>query len=91
MWGFLVYLNSISYVLYYSRIPRISYFLLPLETKQEAASGWNLAKYILGVKVIQLKVRNAHVKMGTSSFKYKLSCECNNIESDILDKIVIFF
>ena len=56
-----------------SLIPRGAYFLLPLESKQEDTSGWNLAKYISEVKVNQLKVKNIHVKMGLSTFKYKIS------------------
>ena len=51
-----------------SLIPRGVYFLLPLESKQEATSGWNFTKYISEVKVNQLKVKNIHVKMGTSTF-----------------------
>ena len=44
-------------------------FLLPLESKQEATTGWNFTKWISEVKVNQLKVKNMHVKMGISSFK----------------------
>ena len=40
-----------------SLIPRGAYFLLPLESKQEATSGWNFTKWISEVKVNQLKVR----------------------------------
>ena len=50
-------------------IPRDAYFLLPLESKQEATSGWNFTKCISEVKVNQLKVKNMHVKMGISTFK----------------------
>ena len=52
-----------------SLIPRGAYFLLPLESKQEATSGWNFTKCISEVKVNQLKVKNTHVKMGISTFK----------------------
>ena len=52
-----------------SLIPRGAYFLLPLESKQEAASGWNVTKWISEVKVNQLKVKNIHVKMDISTFK----------------------
>ena len=47
-----------------SLIPRGAYFLLPLESKQEATSGWNFTKCISEVKVNQLKVKNMHVRMG---------------------------
>ena len=40
-----------------SLIPRGAYFLLPLESKQEATSGWNFTKWISEVEVNQLKVR----------------------------------
>ena len=50
-------------------IPRGAYFLLPLESKQEATIGWNFTKCISEVKVNQLKVKNMHVKMGISTFK----------------------
>ena len=52
-----------------SLIPRGAYFLLPLESKQEATSGWNFTKCISEVKVNQLKVKNIHIKMGISTFK----------------------
>ena len=52
-----------------SLIPRGAYFLLPLESKQEATTGGNFTKCISEVKVNQLKVKNMHVKMGTSTFK----------------------
>ena len=52
-----------------SLIPRGAYFLLPLESKQEATSGWNFTKCISEVKVNQLKVKNMHVRMGISTFK----------------------
>ena len=39
-----------------SLIPRGAYFLLPLESKQEATSGWNFTKCISEVKVNQLKL-----------------------------------
>ena len=51
-----------------SLIPRGAYFLLPLESKQEATSGWNFLKCISEVKVNQFKVKNIHVKMGISTF-----------------------
>ena len=51
-----------------SLIPRGTYFLLPLESKQEAISGWNFTKCILEVKVNQLEVKNMNVKMGISTF-----------------------
>ena len=50
-----------------SLIPRGAYFLLPLESKQEATSGWNFTKCISEVMVNQLKVKNMHVRMGISS------------------------
>ena len=53
-----------------SLIPRGAYFLLPLESKQEATTGWNFTKCISEVKVNQLKVKNMHVKMGISTFNY---------------------
>ena len=52
-----------------SLIPRGTYFLLPLESKQEATTVWNFTKCISEVKVNQLKVKNMHVKMGISTFK----------------------
>ena len=52
--------------------PRGAYFLLPLESKQEANSGWNFTKCISEVKVNQLKVKNMHAKMGISIFKFYL-------------------
>ena len=54
-----------------SLIPRGAYFLLPLESKREATSGWNFTKCISEVKVNQLKVENTHVRMGISTFKQK--------------------
>ena len=51
--------------------PRGAYFLLPLESKQEATSGWNFTKCISEVKVNQLKVKNIHVRMGMSTFNQK--------------------
>ena len=51
-----------------SLIPRGAYFLLPLDSKQEASSGWNFTKCISEVKVNQLKVKNMHVRMGISTF-----------------------
>ena len=54
--------------------PRGAYFLLPLESKQEATSGWNFTKCISETKVNQLKVKNIPVKMGISiflSFKFQ--------------------
>ena len=56
-----------------SLIPRGAYFLLPLQGKQEATSGWNFTKYISDVEVNQLKVKNIHVKMGISTFKTNLT------------------
>ena len=53
---------------HHSLIPRGAYFLLPLESKQEATSGWNFTKCISEVKVNQLKVKNLHVRMGISTF-----------------------
>ena len=44
-----------------SLIPRGAYFLLPLESKQEATSGWNFTKCMLEVKVNQLKVKNIYM------------------------------
>ena len=55
-----------------SLIPRGAYFLLPLESKQEATSGGNFTKCIAEVKVNQFKVKYIHVKMGISTFKLKL-------------------
>ena len=53
-----------------SLIPRGAYFLLPLESKQEATSGWNFTKCISEVKVKELKVKNMHVKMGIAVDRY---------------------
>ena len=47
-------------------ISRGAYFILPLESKQEATLGWNFTKCISEVKVNQLKVKNMHVRMGIS-------------------------
>ena len=55
-----------------SLIPRGAYFLLPLESKQEATSG-NFTKCFSEVKVNQLKVKNMHVRMGISIFKVHFS------------------
>ena len=44
-----------------SLIPRVAYFLLPLESKQEATSGWNFTKCISEVKVNQLKVKKIYM------------------------------
>ena len=52
-----------------SLILRGAYFLLPLESKQEATSGWNFTKCISEVKVNQLEVKNMLVRMGISTFK----------------------
>ena len=52
-----------------SLIPRGAYFLLPLESKQEATFGWNFTKCISEVKFNQSKVNNIHAKMGISTFK----------------------
>ena len=54
---------------HYSLIPRGAYFLLPLESKQEATSGRNFTKCISEVKVNQLKGKNMHVKISISTFK----------------------
>ena len=63
-----------------SLILRGAYFLLPLEGKQEAISGWNFTKCISEVKVNQLKVKNMHVKMGISTFKHVLAnVGCKNV------------
>ena len=56
-----------------SLIPRGAYFLLPLESKQEATTGWNFTKCISEVKVNQLKVKNMHVEMGIFTFKHVYS------------------
>ena len=53
-----------------SLIRREAYFLLPLESKQEATSGWNFTKCISEVTINQLKVKNMHVRMGISTFNY---------------------
>ena len=45
-----------------SLISRGAYFLLLLESKQEATSGWNFTKCISEVKVNQLKVKNMLLK-----------------------------
>ena len=64
---------------YNSLIPRGAYFLLPLESKQEATPGWNFTKCISEVKVNQLKMKNMHVRMGISTYNpntiksYKIS------------------
>ena len=52
-----------------SLIPRGAYFLLPLESKQEATLGWKFTKCISEVKVNQFKVKNMHVRMGIPTFK----------------------
>ena len=64
-----------------SLIPRGTYILLPLESKQEATSGWNFTKCILEVKVNQLKVKKMYVKMGTSTFKYYLQVSSRFVTS----------
>ena len=63
--------NIYIFFLYFHNnlIPRGAYFLFPLESKQEATSGWNFTKCISEVKVNQLKVKNKHIKMGISTFK----------------------
>ena len=60
--------NNFFMYFHNSLIPRGAYFLLPLESKQEATTGWNFTKCISEVKVNQLKVKNMHVKMGISTF-----------------------
>ena len=50
--------------------PGVHTFFLPLESKQEATLGWNFKKCISEVKINQYKVKNMHVKMGISTFKY---------------------
>ena len=64
-----------------SLIPRGAYFLLPLEIKQEATSGWNVTKCIPEVKVNQLKVKNIHVKMGVSIFNMSYSKQHNHTQN----------
>ena len=49
-------------------IPRGAYFLLPLESYQEATSGWKFTTCISEVKVNQSKVKNIHVEMSISTF-----------------------
>ena len=66
-----------------SLIPSGAYFLLPLESKQEATSGWNFTKCILEVKVNQLKVKNMHVRMGISIFNVFIFCIEVNIYSAV--------
>ena len=44
-----------------SLIPRGAWFLLPLESKQEATLGLNFTKCISEVEVNQLKVKNIRV------------------------------
>ena len=69
-----------------SLIPRGAYFLLPLESKQEATSGWNFTKCISEVKVNQLKVKNMHVRMGISG-----EIPINVCEMAVIKKSVFFF
>ena len=64
-----------------SLIPRGAYFLLPLESKQEATSGWNFTKCISEVKVNQLKVKNIHVRMGISTFNNLMFCVENAVSA----------
>ena len=52
-----------------SLIPRGAYFVLPLEGKQEATSGWNFTKCISEVKVNQLIVKICMLKYAYT-FKY---------------------
>ena len=66
-------------------IPRGAYFLLPLESKQEATSGWNFTKCISEVKVNQLIVKNIHVKMGISIFKFSIKTQFSWNSTLILD------
>ena len=56
-----------------SLIPRGAYFLLPLESKQEATSGSNFTKCFSDVTVNQLKVKHMHVRMGIFTFKQLLT------------------
>ena len=72
-----------------SLIPRSAYFILPLESKQEATSGWNFTKCISEVKFNQLKVKKytshhlyifqterfSAVKFAMGYEKYDLSCD----------------
>ena len=46
--------NNFLMYFHISLISRGAYFLLPLETKQEATSGWNFTKCISEVKGNQL-------------------------------------
>ena len=62
-----------------SLILRGAYFLLPLESKQEATCKGNFTKCILKVKVNQLKVKNTHFKMGTSCFKVDSYSRCVSV------------
>ena len=73
-----------------SLIPRGAYFLLPLESKQEATLGWNFTKYISDVKVNQLKVKNMHVKMGISTFKEENTSPMKWDKMLAFTKILIF-
>ena len=65
-----------------SLIPRGGYFLLPLESKQEATSGGNFTKCISEVKVNQLKVKNMHVQMSTSTFNVCFFYQFLRVTSD---------
>ena len=62
-----------------SLIPRGAYFLLPLESKQEATSGWNFTKCISEVKVNQLKVKNIQVKWAHAPLIYAPSLLSNSL------------
>ena len=64
-----------------------AYFLLPLDSKQEATSGWNFTKCISEVKVNQLKEKNTNVKMSISTFKLRY---CHQFESFVDTKSVIW-
>ena len=66
-------------------IPRGAYFLLPLESKQEVISGWNFTKCISEVKVNQLIVKNIHVKMDISTFKFSIKTQFSWNSTLILD------
>ena len=71
--------------LHHNLIPRVAYFVLPLESKQEVTSGWNLTKYISEVKVNQLKVKNTHGEMGTCPFKIHIKSNyCHKFEIKLL-------
>ena len=75
-----------------SLIPWGAYFLLPLESKEEATSRWNFTKCISEIKVNQLKVENIHVKMGISTFKSQTHTPVymtNQMKNDFLYRAVL--